>query len=104
MLQSFASFPIEKLHIIGGGSRNSFLNQLTANSLGIEVEAGPAEATAIGNIMIQAKTAGYFESLQEIRTFIRASTTIETFLPQDKDKWQIAYKQFVERCHLSNKC
>ena len=104
LLQSFASFPIEKLHIIGGGSRNSFLNQLTANSLGIEVEAGPAEATAIGNIMIQAKTAGYFESLQEIRTFIRASTTIETFLPQDKDKWQIAYKQFVERCQLSNKC
>jgi rhamnulokinase len=104
LLQSFASFPIEKLHIIGGGSRNSFLNQLTANALGIEVEAGPAEATAIGNIMIQAKTAGYFDTLQEIRTFIRASTTIETFLPQDKEKWQFAYKQFVERCQLSDEC
>jgi rhamnulokinase len=104
LLQSFASFPIEKLHIIGGGSRNSFLNQLTANALGVEVEAGPAEATAIGNIMIQAKTAGHFDTLQEIRTFIRASTTIETFLPQDKEKWQLAYKQFVERCQLSDEC
>ncbi|MBB3187029.1 rhamnulokinase [Microbacter margulisiae] len=99
-LQSFASFPIEKLHIIGGGSRNSFLNQLTANALGIEVETGPAEATAIGNIMIQAKTAGYFQNLEEIRKFVRNSTKLESFLPQDKEQWQQAYQQFVERCHL----
>lgn len=100
LLQSFASFPIEKLHIIGGGSRNSFLNQLTANALGIEVEAGPAEATAIGNIMVQAKTAGYFKNLDEIRKFVRDSTQLESFLPQDKEQWQQAYQQFVERCHL----
>ena len=54
-----APFPIEKLHIIGGGSKNRLLDQFTANAIGIPVVAGPSEATAIGNIMLQARAAGY---------------------------------------------
>ena len=58
-LQQMAPFPIEKLHIIGGGSRNNLLNQFTCNAVGVPVIAGPSEGTAIGNIMLQAKaTAG----------------------------------------------
>lgn len=58
-----APFPIEKLHIIGGGSKNRLLDQFTANAIGIPVVAGPSEATAIGNIMLQARAAGCVGSL-----------------------------------------
>lgn len=57
-LKEFATFPINTLHIIGGGSLNEYLDQFTANSTGVEVLAGPQEGTAIGNIMLQAKACG----------------------------------------------
>ena len=57
-LKEMSSFPIDVLHIIGGGSLNNYLNQFTSNSTGVEVLAGPQEGTALGNIMIQAKAAG----------------------------------------------
>ena len=91
-----APFPIEKLHVIGGGSKNPLLNQWTANAIGIPVIAGPSEATAIGNIMIQAKAAGCVKSLPEMRKIIRDSTQLETFLPEDKEEWGKAYKKFME--------
>ena len=53
-LKSLASFPLETLHIIGGGSQNELLNQMTADACGVKVVAGPAEGTALGNVMIQA--------------------------------------------------
>jgi rhamnulokinase len=91
-----APFPIEKLHVIGGGSKNPLLNQWTSNAIGIPVIAGPSEATAIGNIMIQAKAAGCVKSLPEMRKIIRDSTQLETFLPEDKEEWVKAYKKFME--------
>jgi rhamnulokinase len=81
-LQQFAPFAIEKLHVIGGGSQNRLLNQMTANSTGIPVVAGPSEATAIGNIMIQAKGLGIVKSLAEMREIIRNSIETEEFLPK----------------------
>ena len=57
-LDRVASFPIERLHIIGGGSKNRLLNQYTANAIGKRVVAGPSEATAIGNIKVQAEASG----------------------------------------------
>ncbi|GHT42753.1 rhamnulokinase [Bacteroidia bacterium] len=81
-LQKVAPFKIEKLHVIGGGSQNKLLNQFTANALGIPVIAGPSEATAYGNIMLQAKGLGIVESLQEMRTIIRNSVSLETFYPE----------------------
>ncbi|GHV14942.1 rhamnulokinase [Bacteroidia bacterium] len=93
-LQKAAPFPIEKLHVIGGGSNNKLLNQMTANAIGIPVVAGPGEATAIGNIMMQAKGAGLVNSLQEIRNIIRRSVSPEIFNPQDSGQWDGKYKFF----------
>ena len=75
MLKGFAPFPIERLHIIGGGSANKLLNQWTAEAIGIPVVAGPTEATAIGNIMIQAKAAGLVRDRWEMRRLIAKSQT-----------------------------
>lgn len=82
MLQDFASFRIEKLHVIGGGSANGLLNQMTADALGIPVIAGPVEGTAIGNIMIQAKVAGLVKDRWEMRRIIANSIQTKTFEPR----------------------
>ncbi len=95
-LIELAPFPIEKLHVIGGGSKNPLLNQWTANAIGIPVIAGPSEATAIGNIMIQAKAAGCVDSLQEMRQIIRDSIQLEEFMPENKSEWEEAYEKFLE--------
>jgi rhamnulokinase len=65
-LQQLATFPIHILHIIGGGSQNKLLNTFTANAIGKPVVAGPSEATAMGNILLQAKAAGIVNDKQEI--------------------------------------
>ena len=82
MLQDFASFKIGKLHIIGGGSANQLMNQLTADELGIPVVAGPVEGTAIGNIMIQAKAAGLVKDRWEMRRIIGNSIQTTTYEPK----------------------
>ena len=94
-LQSLADFPIEKLHVIGGGSRNRLLSQMTANAIGIPVITGPSEATAIGNVMLQAKAAGLVSSLQEMRNIITQTVTPETFLPEDCESWNNAYYKYI---------
>ena len=89
-------FPIEKLHIIGGGSQNKLLNQWIANSIGIPVVAGPTEATAIGNVMMQAKAVGMVKNLSEIRRIVRNSVLPELFIPQDTQVWEDSYKKFKD--------
>lgn len=96
LLKDLAPFTIEKLHVIGGGSKNPLLNQWTANSIGIPVVAGPSEATAIGNIMIQAKAAGCVDSLQEMRQIIGESVQLDEFKPQNSEEWDEAYKKFIK--------
>jgi len=81
MLQGFAPFKIEKLHIIGGGSANELLNQWTAEAIGIPVVAGPTEATAIGNIMMQAKAAGLVKDRWEMRKLISETLKVKTYYP-----------------------
>jgi rhamnulokinase len=95
-LEQVAPFKIEKLHIIGGGSQNKLLNQFTANATGVTVVAGPAEATAIGNAMIQAKGLGVVGSLWEMREIIRNSCSPEIFEPQHTEEWNHAYARFSE--------
>ena len=82
MLQGFAPFRIEKLHIIGGGSANALLNQWTADALGIPVVAGPTEATALGNVMVQAKAAGLVRDRWDIRRRIASAFSVKTYKPQ----------------------
>ena len=82
LLQTFAPFPIEKLHVIGGGSANELLNQWTADALGIPVVAGPTEATAIGNLMLQARTAGLVADRWQMRRLIADTFQVKTYLPK----------------------
>jgi len=95
-LKEMASFPIDILHIIGGGSLNGYLNQFTANALGVEVLAGPQEGTAIGNIMLQAKAAGDVSDVWEMRSIIAGSISMRQFLPTDKQLWDEAYEKYLE--------
>ena len=101
-LKKIAPFPIDVLHVIGGGSKNPLLNQWTANATGIGVIAGPSEATAIGNIMIQAKSAGCVNSLKEMRQIIRNSVQLDEFTPENPSLWQEAYQKFLSITALEN--
>ena len=74
--------PISKLHIIGGGSQNALLNQLTADALGVPVWAGPVEATAMGNILMQAKAAGEVKDIADLRSVVRNSVKPNIFEPK----------------------
>ncbi|MDO4959967.1 MAG: rhamnulokinase [Prevotellaceae bacterium] len=94
-LKEMADFPIEVLHIIGGGSLNNDLNQFTANSCGVEVLAGPQEGTALGNIMVQAKAAGEVKDLWDMRKVIADSLELKRFSPKDKELWDKAYERFL---------
>lgn len=95
-LTEMASFPIEVLHIIGGGSQNDNLNQFTANSCGVEVLAGPQEGTALGNIMVQAKAAGEVKDLWDMRKVIANSLNLKRFSPADKEIWDAAYVKYLK--------
>jgi rhamnulokinase len=86
---------IEVIHIIGGGASNHFLNQLTADATGLWVIAGPSEATAIGNIMIQAKALGCVASVNEIRRIIANSFDLTRFIPSAELDWEEAYERYL---------
>lgn len=83
-----------KVHIVGGGSRNALLNQFTADALALPVLAGPEEATAIGNLMVQAAGLGVVPSLQAAMPMIRSSFPIAEYKPRDADAWREAYARF----------
>ena len=93
-LRSLSPRPIDTLHVIGGGSRNDLLNQFTANAIGIPVVAGPSEATAIGNVMIQAMAAGEATDVAGMRQLINRSIPLKTYQPQDTEAWDAAYIHF----------
>lgn len=85
---------VDVLHIIGGGSRNDMLNRMTAGVMGVPVVAGPAEATAIGNVLMQAYGCGQVQTLQEIRGIVALSFETRRFLPEDTSAWEDAYRRF----------
>lgn len=99
-LKEFADFDINVLHIIGGGSKNEYLDQFTANSCGVTVLAGPQEGTAIGNIMLQAKAAGMVGGIWEMRRIIADSLELKRFEPQDKEIWDAAYEKYLDIVNL----
>lgn len=94
-LKEFAPFDITTLHIIGGGSLNSYLNQMTASSCGVTVLAGPQEGTAIGNIMLQAKAAGCVDDIWQMRGIIARSVDLKRFEPCDHELWDKAYDRYL---------
>ncbi|MBQ0024867.1 MAG: rhamnulokinase [Bacteroidales bacterium] len=97
LIEKTAGFPVEVLHIIGGGSKNALLNQFTADATGCTVAAGPSEATAIGNVMLQAYSAGVVDSLAAMRKVISDCVEVERFQPRDTEQWDAAYEKYLER-------
>jgi len=87
---------IEHIHIIGGGSQNCLLCQFTANATGLPVYAGPVEATAVGNIMMQTMALGKISSLSELRDVVRSSFSLSVYRPERTKDWDAAYKHFSE--------
>ena len=85
---------LEILHVVGGGCRNSLLNQYTADACGIPVFAGPVESTAIGNVLIQAIAAGQLASIEQGRALVARSFPVREFLPADTGIWDEAYDRF----------
>jgi rhamnulokinase len=95
-LEELSGERVEVIHIVGGGTQNELLNQFTANATGRPVVTGPVEATALGNVLVQARTSGEIGSLKEIRDVVRASSTMKRYEPQHLPAWQEAYGRFCE--------
>jgi rhamnulokinase len=87
---------IETIHIVGGGTKNRQLCQFAADACGRRVVAGPIEATATGNLMVQAVAAGDVGSIAEAREVIRRSFPVDEYMPQNTAAWDDAYGQFLK--------
>ena len=101
LLKKASNKEIEKVHIIGGGTQNTMLTQFTANAMGAEVEAGPIEATAAGNILMQAAGSGEIKTLDELRAVVRKTHEPVRYIPQDKSEWSAEYDRFKILCRLN---
>ena len=103
-LQAITGRKINKLHIVGGGSNNRLLNQLTADACNVTVEAGPGEATAIGNLVVQMVATSGFGDLASARKAVRASFDLHTYEPSNPDAQAIVeeYETFLaNQCQLA---
>jgi len=99
-LEQVSEQGIQQIRIIGGGSKNVVLNQFTADATGRRVLAGPAEATALGNIAIQILSTGEASSLEEVRAIVDRSFPTEVFEPADTDKWEQQTERFEQYCEM----
>jgi rhamnulokinase len=95
-LEETVGHSIGALHVVGGGAQNALLNQFTANCLNLKVIAGPVEATAVGNILMQLMAMGEIDSLHAGRDIIRRSFDLATYRPTDTGAWDAAYEQFLK--------
>jgi sugar (pentulose or hexulose) kinase len=82
--------------VIGGGSLNRYLMQYAANSLNMPVICGPVEGTALGNTLVQIKSAGLVETLPQMRSIVGRSIDLVTYMPVNADVWANAYNTFLE--------
>jgi rhamnulokinase len=89
---------IEQIRVIGGGSKNRLLNQLTSDATGRRVLAGPAEATALGNVAIQILATGAASSLREVREIVDRSYPAEVYEPLEPEKWNKQAERFEHYC------
>jgi rhamnulokinase len=94
-LEDILGRKIKVIHIVGGGTKNELLNQMTADACGRPVIAGPAEATAIGNVLVQAMAVGRVKSLAEARAIVRENFDVKRFEPADAGKWNRAYERYM---------
>jgi len=94
-LEDLTGLKFNQINVVGGGSRNWLLNQLTADFTGLHVVAGPVEATSIGNILMQAVAAGLLGSHDDVRSVVRNSSELQEYEPNPSAEIDDAYKQFV---------
>ena len=94
-IEAIAGRRVEAIHVVGGGSRNGLLCALTASATRRPVRAGPVEATALGNVLMQARARGDVASLAEIRAVVRRSTDVRPYEPDaNAAAWDEAYARF----------
>ena len=98
-LESVIDRRFDVMHVVGGGGRNKLLNQMTANAIGRPAIVGPEEATAAGNVLVQAIAAGQIADLSELRQVVRTSFSPKTYEPQDTADWNAAAERFSELCN-----
>jgi rhamnulokinase len=93
--QELAGRSVDAVHIVGGGARNELLCQLTADACGLPVLAGPVEATALGNVLVQARTAGVVEGdLASMRALLRETQPVVRYSPSgDEGQWRAAERR-----------
>jgi rhamnulokinase len=95
-LEEITGSRVEELVIVGGGARNVLLNQFTANALQRAVIAGPSEATAVGNLLVQLHALGELSGLGQMRDVVRASFPTTRYEPEGQHAWELAYGRFTE--------
>ncbi len=95
-LDGMAPFVIERIHVIGGGSANPYLMQMTADCTGLPVVAGPIEGTALGNTLVQMKANGSVSSLEQMREVARRSVALKTYEPLNTEDWKELYEKFKQ--------
>jgi rhamnulokinase len=94
-IESLTGAKVEGIQIVGGGGRNRYLNQMTANASGLKIAAGPVEATVIGNVLVQAISAGRFASLDEARQHVRENFDFEEFEPVESPEITEARERYA---------
>ncbi|HTL27660.1 MAG TPA: rhamnulokinase family protein [Tepidisphaeraceae bacterium] len=94
-MQDVLGRKMKVIHVVGGGSRNELLNQMTADACGIPVIAGPVEATAAGNILVQAMALGSIKSLAEAREAVQRSFDVKRYEPKNTKQWDSAYERYL---------
>jgi len=93
-LEELTGNRLDVIHIVGGGSQNAILNQFTADACQRPVLAGPVEATAMGNLLVQVRSSGEISSLTEIRDIVRQSSQVKCYQPRDVERWVTAAARF----------
>ncbi len=94
-LKALSSKDIRRLHVIGGGSLNAALNQMVSDSIGMEVVAGPAEATTAGNLMAQFVSLGLAPTMASMRSALAADPSLKHFRPRNREEWDAAYRKYL---------
>jgi rhamnulokinase len=95
-LEMILGYRLDPIHIIGGGTKNTLLNQFTADATGHKIVTGPVEATAIGNIIVQAVALGQLATIQDARKTVQRSFPQQVYEPKTRTGWDDAYRKLIE--------
>jgi len=98
-LEQMLDTHLDPIYIVGGGTQNELLSQLTADCTGKVVLAGPVEATAMGNLLMQAKALGLIGSLSELRAVVRRSCVVKRYEPNPDSRWDVAFTRLNDLIH-----